>query len=232
MAGRLFSYQLGVLKDAIAQLERHGPVATVLLDLNGLSGGTEQLTLINPSTMQAVEVQGRLSQFRERDLPPLRYGEGQEHSCHPAAMLPRIKGDSWQPPHPWPGEEPDPINEHLGIDAVRPEPIHPVDALEEVAARAGLETDPERMAEMRAICDQPVTVVVCNDRELTPSEGRRLASWIKEEQARDEAGLNITDPDLGRIERGHVCKHGVRWPHACPPCDDAAWNARKLEDEG
>jgi hypothetical protein len=75
MAGRLFSYQLGALKDAIAQLERHGPVSTVLLDLNGLSGGTEQLTLINPSTMQAVEVQGRLSQFRERDLPPLRYGE-------------------------------------------------------------------------------------------------------------------------------------------------------------
>ena len=33
--------------------------------------------------------------------------------------------------------------------------------------------------------------------------------------------------DLGNLERGHVCKHGVRWPHACQPCDDAAWQAFK-----
>jgi hypothetical protein len=31
------------------------------------------------------------------------------------------------------------------------------------------------------------------------------------------------DPDLGRIEPGHVCKHGVRWPHPCEQCDEAAW---------
>ena len=35
------------------------------------------------------------------------------------------------------------------------------------------------------------------------------------------------DPDLGRIGRGHVCKHGVRWPHPCQPCDDAAWEAEQ-----
>lgn len=35
-------------------------------------------------------------------------------------------------------------------------------------------------------------------------------------------GVN-DDPDLGQIERGHVCKHGIRWPHPCQPCDDAAW---------
>lgn len=29
-----------------------------------------------------------------------------------------------------------------------------------------------------------------------------------------------------KIERGHVCEHGIRWPHACQPCDDAAWNQR------
>jgi hypothetical protein len=23
-----------------------------------------------------------------------------------------------------------------------------------------------------------------------------------------------------------VCKHGIRWPHACQPCADAAWEAR------
>jgi len=39
------------------------------------------------------------------------------------------------------------------------------------------------------------------------------------------------DPDLGSIERGHICKHGVRWPHACQPCDDAAWDAHTA-DEG
>lgn len=34
---------------------------------------------------------------------------------------------------------------------------------------------------------------------------------------------SATDPDLGEIGPGHVCKHGVRWPHPCVPCDDAAW---------
>lgn len=34
---------------------------------------------------------------------------------------------------------------------------------------------------------------------------------------------SATDPDLGEIRPGHVCKHGVRWPHPCVPCDDAAW---------
>jgi len=29
-----------------------------------------------------------------------------------------------------------------------------------------------------------------------------------------------------KIERGHVCEHGIRWPHACQPCDDAAWAQR------
>jgi hypothetical protein len=35
------------------------------------------------------------------------------------------------------------------------------------------------------------------------------------------------DPDLGKIEAGHICKHGVRWPHACVPCDDASWKAHQ-----
>ena len=35
-----------------------------------------------------------------------------------------------------------------------------------------------------------------------------------------------TDPDHGRIGPGHVCKHGIRWPHPCQPCDDAAYLAR------
>lgn len=34
-----------------------------------------------------------------------------------------------------------------------------------------------------------------------------------------------TDPDLGSIGPGHVCKHGIRWPHRCDPCADAAWAA-------
>ena len=34
---------------------------------------------------------------------------------------------------------------------------------------------------------------------------------------------SATDHDLGEIRPGHVCKHGVRWPHPCGPCDDAAW---------
>lgn len=36
------------------------------------------------------------------------------------------------------------------------------------------------------------------------------------------AGHRLSDPDLGKIERGHVCKHGVRWPHPCDECDAAS----------
>lgn len=31
------------------------------------------------------------------------------------------------------------------------------------------------------------------------------------------------DPDLGEIKPGHVCKHGIRWPHPCQPCDDLSY---------
>jgi hypothetical protein len=31
------------------------------------------------------------------------------------------------------------------------------------------------------------------------------------------------DPDLGKIGPGHVCKHDVRWPHACLECDALSW---------
>ena len=51
----------------------------------------------------------------------------------------------------------------------------------------------------------------------------------KEKQAR----LNFlqNDPDTGLIQQGHVCKHGVRWPHECRECVDAAWERHKLEEE-
>jgi hypothetical protein len=39
------------------------------------------------------------------------------------------------------------------------------------------------------------------------------------------------DPDTGPIQRGHVCKHGVRWPHECRECADAAWDRHQLEEE-
>lgn len=40
--------------------------------------------------------------------------------------------------------------------------------------------------------------------------------------------INPADPDLGPIKEGHTCKHGVRWPHYCQPCEDDNW---KLEQE-
>lgn len=40
------------------------------------------------------------------------------------------------------------------------------------------------------------------------------------------------DPDLGPIAKGHVCKHGVRWPHECRPCDDAAWELEQKRISG
>lgn len=37
-------------------------------------------------------------------------------------------------------------------------------------------------------------------------------------------GIDLTpkkdDPDLVEIKEGHVCKHGVRWPHRCDPCSE------------
>ena len=47
--------------------------------------------------------------------------------------------------------------------------------------------------------------------------------------ARDGEGR---DPDLGKIERGHVCKHGVRWPWSCDECDEAAWTAHQAATDG
>lgn len=37
--------------------------------------------------------------------------------------------------------------------------------------------------------------------------------------------------DLGQIRAGHVCKHGVRWPHKCRPCADAAWIRHQILSE-
>jgi hypothetical protein len=47
-------------------------------------------------------------------------------------------------------------------------PMHPVDALEAIAARAGLETDPAAMAAMRAHCDELVP---------DPDQLQRAAAW-------------------------------------------------------
>lgn len=32
------------------------------------------------------------------------------------------------------------------------------------------------------------------------------------------------DKDLGPIKEGHVCKHQIRWPHACTFCEDQIYN--------
>lgn len=49
---------------------------------------------------------------------------------------------------------------------------------------------------------------------------------VKEDLARGVVlGEAALDPDLGRIKPGHVCKHGIRWPHSCAECDDDAYRA-------
>lgn len=37
------------------------------------------------------------------------------------------------------------------------------------------------------------------------------------------------DPDTGMIKAGHICKHGIRWPHQCQPCSELAWERQQLE---
>ncbi len=45
----------------------------------------------------------------------------------------------------------------------------------------------------------------------------------------DHAGEG--DPDTGKIGPGHVCKHGIRWPHPCQPCDNAALSRPSMSRE-
>ncbi len=35
------------------------------------------------------------------------------------------------------------------------------------------------------------------------------------------------DKDHGPIKEGHVCKHNIRWPHACDICDDEIYSIIK-----
>jgi len=47
-------------------------------------------------------------------------------------------------------------------------------------------------------------------------------------EARDAIGNEVADKGADRIQRGHICEHGIRWPHACQPCDDAAWTRHSM----
>lgn len=68
------------------------------------------------------------------------------------------------------------------------------------------------------------------DARYTPGERQRAwtGSQVGEGRADEwhELADVLDDPDLGRIGPGHVCKHGIMWPHACVPCDEAAYAAR------
>jgi hypothetical protein len=55
------------------------------------------------------------------------------------------------------------------------------------------------------------------------AKSSRQDNWVKNYGQSPNAVGSVTDPDHGQIGPGHVCKHGVRWPHPCNPCDDAAW---------
>jgi len=37
--------------------------------------------------------------------------------------------------------------------------------------------------------------------------------------------LEAVRAEPATMGEGHVCEHGVRWPHECKPCADAAWEA-------
>ncbi|WP_066517657.1 hypothetical protein [Sphingobium cloacae] len=57
---------------------------------------------------------------------------------------------------------------------------------------------------------------------LTPVKVEQLLDWM---DARRRVPV-MNAADLVQIARGHVCQHGVRWPHPCGLCDDAAWAQR------
>lgn len=49
--------------------------------------------------------------------------------------------------------------------------------------------------------------------------------------AQAPVGEDEADPDLGKIGPGHVCKHGIRWPHPCDACDAAPHPPAPVEVE-
>lgn len=64
-------------------------------------------------------------------------------------------------------------------------------------------------------------MIWCDDCEKTADECADVANFAM--MVADV--VTWKDPDIGNIGPGHVCKHGVRWPHECKPCADANWEA-------
>lgn len=93
--------------------------------------------------------------------------------------------------------------------------------------RAAISAMPRPSAELVEAARKALPIV---ESDLASAKEYADADWIGLSQeafdALEAALRNVPDPDLGKIERGHVCKHGVRWPHACNDCDEAAWAAR------
>lgn len=70
---------------------------------------------------------------------------------------------------------------------------------------------------------------VANLSTMSVADCRALADWIENAAALfGIIAMQVAlDPDIGHIGLGHVCKHGVRWPHACDECDRAALGAQE-----
>lgn len=67
--------------------------------------------------------------------------------------------------------------------------------------------------------------VVCS--EDVESIDRTLGDTILTSQLKQ---LQV-DVDTGKISEGHVCKHGIRYPHECQPCADDAWKRHSIEEK-
>lgn len=39
------------------------------------------------------------------------------------------------------------------------------------------------------------------------------------------------DPDLGTLQEGHICKHGIRYPQYCEPCAKLAYALFQLQSK-
>lgn len=65
--------------------------------------------------------------------------------------------------------------------------------------------------------------IIRNGREVKRDGHTEMVDWEPGTASQiAETALGPADPDLGKIGPGHVCKHDIRWPHACDECDRAA----------
>lgn len=114
-------------------------------------------------------------------------------------------------------------------DAVREERQSVVAMLDGLRFGAAWLDDPQTLGDV--LCDGAIPDPKDDSAAAVYEARQTLIDGILSLSPKSPASVGLdpeTDPDLGEIGPGHVCKHGIRWPHPCAECY-AAENAALYE---